>query len=274
MTAVERVKAWGFGLNQRTLVAILSVTILAVWLFSTPGGLLGKADAVGYAVCHRIDARSFHLGDRQLPLCARCTGIYLGVILGLAAMAAGGRSRAGMLPPRGVIAILVGFIALMGFDGINSYLTFFPSLPHLYEPRNWLRLTTGTLNGLALAALIYPTFNQTLWRRWEPVRAVQGIRELVGLMALAAILIALVLTENPLILYPLALLSAAGVLALLTLIYAIVVLMLLRRENSAESWRDVALPVVAGLTLAILQVGLIDLVRHALTGTWGGFPLL
>jgi len=268
------VKAWGLGLNQRTLVATLSGTILVVWLFSTPGGLLGKADAVGYAVCHRIDARSFHLGDRQLPLCARCTGIYLGVILGLAAMAVGGRSRAGMLPPRGVIAILVGFIALMGFDGINSYLTFFPSLPHLYEPQNWLRLTTGTLNGLALAALIYPTFNQTLWRRWEPVRAVQGVRELAGLMALAAVMIALVLTENPLILYPLALLSAAGVLALLTLIYAIVVLMLLRRENSAESWRDVALPVVAGLTLAILQVGLIDLVRHALTGTWGGFPLL
>src|SRR5262249_48603176 len=34
--------------------------------------------AVGSAVCHQIDTRSFHLWQRQLPVCARCTGIYVG----------------------------------------------------------------------------------------------------------------------------------------------------------------------------------------------------
>ena len=55
--------------------------VLLGWLLNTPPGLLGKADAIGYAVCHRIDLRSFHLGERALPLCARCSGMYLGAML-------------------------------------------------------------------------------------------------------------------------------------------------------------------------------------------------
>ncbi len=62
---------------------IIVVFLLVAWLLNTPNGLLGKADALGYAVCHRIDARSFHIHDRQTPLCSRCTGMYLGAMLGL-----------------------------------------------------------------------------------------------------------------------------------------------------------------------------------------------
>ena len=65
------------------LVAVVAAVVLAAWLVNTPPGILGKADAVGYAVCHRIDERSFHIGDRQVALCARCTGMYLGAVLGL-----------------------------------------------------------------------------------------------------------------------------------------------------------------------------------------------
>jgi hypothetical protein len=57
------------------LVAALAALLIA-WLSLTPPGLLGKADAVGYAVCHRIELRSFHLDGRPLPLCARCSGMY------------------------------------------------------------------------------------------------------------------------------------------------------------------------------------------------------
>jgi len=59
--------------------------------------------------------------------------------------------------------VLVLFVVAMGFDGVNSYLTLLPILPHLYEPHNWLRLTTGTLEGIALAAVVLPVFNQTMW---------------------------------------------------------------------------------------------------------------
>ena len=70
-------------LPWRKILVITALVLLVTWFWYTPAGLLGKADAVGYAVCHRIDVRSFHLGDRQIPVCARCTGQYLGAMLSL-----------------------------------------------------------------------------------------------------------------------------------------------------------------------------------------------
>ena len=65
------------GPAARRLLPWLVVGVAALafvsWLLNTPEGVLGKADAIGYAICHRIDGRSFHLGNRQFPLCARCT---------------------------------------------------------------------------------------------------------------------------------------------------------------------------------------------------------
>lgn len=37
----------------------------------------------GY-ICHQRPERSFHLDGRQLPVCARCTGLYLAAPFGLA----------------------------------------------------------------------------------------------------------------------------------------------------------------------------------------------
>jgi uncharacterized membrane protein len=255
------------------LVVLVGLVALLSWLLNTPPGLLGKADAIGYAICHRLDFRSFHLGDRQLPLCARCTGIYLGVLLGMLTLTALGRGRAGGLPAGRVLLVLVGFIALMGFDGVNSYLTLFPGLPHLYEPSNTLRMITGTLNGLALAGLMFPVLNQTLWRDWQPRPVLGSLRELLLLVGLAVVVIALALTENPVVLYPLALLSAAGVLAILVALNTTILLVVVRRENLAASWRSAAMPLLAGLVVALIQVGLVDAVRYAIFGTWGGLPL-
>ena len=246
--------------------------VFVAWLLGTPPGLLGKADAVAYAVCHRIDGRSFHIGDRQLPLCARCTGTYLGALVGMLALAVMGR-RAGGLPTRPLLVILLGFIAVMGFDGVNSYLTLFPGAPHLYEPQNWLRLVTGTFNGMAMAALVFPVLNQTLWKNWENRPALARFRDLGVLVVLGVIIIGLVLTENPVILYPLALLSALGVVVLLTALDTTFLLILTRRDGRVEGWAGALLPLLAGFTLAIVQIGLIDAARFAVFRTWGGFVL-
>jgi hypothetical protein len=44
---------------SRWLIPLAAVIIFGLWFFIAPPGLLGKADAVGYAICHRIDERSF-----------------------------------------------------------------------------------------------------------------------------------------------------------------------------------------------------------------------
>ena len=254
-------------------LVFLAVGLLFLgWLLNTPEGLLGKADAVGYAVCHRIDARSFHLGERQVPLCARCSGMFLGAVLGLGYQAVLSRRKAG-LPPWRVILVLVGLVAAFAVDGVNSFMHFFPGSPSLYEPNNTLRLATGTGMGLAIAAAIFPSFNQTVWKDWQKEPALGGLRSLAGLLALAVTLDLVILTENPLVLYPLALISAAGVLVLLTLVYTMVWLMVLRAENRFLRLSQLTLPLVGGFGLGLLQIALLDLVRYLLTGTWDGFHL-
>src|SRR6185436_8604187 len=37
-----------------------------------------SAYAIGSGICHQLPARSFHLWSMQMPVCARCTGIYVG----------------------------------------------------------------------------------------------------------------------------------------------------------------------------------------------------
>ena len=150
--------------------------MLAVLVLS-PGDLLGKADHIGYTVCHQIPVRSYFFGDHQLPLCARCSGQYLGALFGLVLLFILGRSKAAALPPTGIVVLLLGFLAVWAFDGLNSYLTFFPGLPHLYEPKNILRVTTGAMQGVALIALVWPFYNAGMWAQPSPQRSIRNWRE-------------------------------------------------------------------------------------------------
>lgn len=259
-----------FWATGKGLVLLSILVLLLGWLMNTPAGLLGKADAIGYAVCHRIDLRSFHLGDRQLPLCVRCSGMFLGAMLGLAYQALT-QKRAGGFPPRQIWVVYGFFVLAFALDGLNSYLHLFPGFTGLYEPQNWLRLLTGSGMGLVIAGTLYPAFNQTVWKDWRNIPAVSGLPSLAVMVLLALLIDGMALSGNPLILYPLALASAAGVLILLTLVYTMVCVMLLRLENRSLHLRQLLTPLVGGFGLALLQIALIDALRYFFTGTWDGF---
>ena len=242
--------------------------VVAIW-FITPGGLLEKADHVGYGVCHQIPIRTPFFGGRPLPLCARCSGQFLGALAGLVLLLALGRGKAAKLPPRPVIVVLLGFLALWALDGFNSYLTLFPGAPHLYEPHNILRTTTGAMQGVALISLVLPFFNVTLWAQPTPRPTIGSLREVLLLLGLIALIVAAVGSEWAPLLYPLALLSAAGTLMMLTLVMTMLVTLGLRRDGRAEDWRD-ALPLLtAGLALALLTLLAINLLRAWLTAEMG-----
>jgi uncharacterized membrane protein len=258
------------NLPMKIIAAVLVGLVLAIWLMYTPEGLLGKADAVGYAVCHRIDLRSFHLGDRQLPLCVRCSGMFLGALLGLVYQA-WTAPRYGGFPPRRVLAVMAVLFLAFAFDGVNSYLHLFPGMHGLYEPHHALRLLTGTGMGLALAMVLYPAYQQTVWRDWVPRPPVGSLRSLAILLGLALAMAGLVWLQHPAILYPAALLSAAGVVILLSMVYSMVAVMVLRMENRSLALSDLALPILCGVGLAFLQIGGIDWLRFLFTGTWDGF---
>jgi hypothetical protein len=198
--------------------------------------------------------------------------MYLGIALTFIVLALTGRLRRTELPPTRVLSVLVGFVIIMGIDGVNSYLHFFPNAPHVYEPRNWLRLVTGMGTGVAMALFVSPALAQTLWRHQDLRPAVESLRELGSLGLLAMTTIFLVLSNQPTILYVLALTSAAGVLLIVSAIQIILLLTLLRRDGRVTKWLEAVALLSLGLLFAVIEIGAVSYVRFAFTGTMTGFP--
>lgn len=90
-----------------------------------------------YLGCHQLSERSFHIGIRQFPLCARCTGIYLALTIGLIASLV-------YLPSLLLCAIIM---LPMVVDGFTQLLT-------SYESSNFKRLSTGLFFGYAVGSII------------------------------------------------------------------------------------------------------------------------
>ncbi len=257
-----------------------AVLVFTGWLINTPPGLLGKADAIGYAVCHRISERSFHIGSIQLPLCARCSGMYLGAVTGLVFQSIIGWKRI-KIPHWSILALLAIFVAAFGIDGSNSYLYLLkqispgilPNIPNLYIPNNTLRLLTGSGMGMGMGIMLFAAFNQTAWSDGVEKPAISGWKWFGVLLAIQLVFDLLVLTESPIILYPLAIISSLGVWLLLSMVYSMVWVMIMGQDNRFTKLRQLWLPVLAGLTIAMIQTAAVDALRFWLTGTWGAFPL-
>lgn len=85
---------------------ILSAPLLASGRAGRAGvGVAAAAYLAGSVVCHQQPLRSFHIGAAQLPVCARCTGLYLAGALGIGLTLAVRRRRQASrlthgLPPR------------------------------------------------------------------------------------------------------------------------------------------------------------------------------
>ena len=92
------------------------------------------------------------------------------------------------------------------------------------------------------------------------------------MVLLAGLAVLLVLSNQPTILYVLALVSVAGVLFIVTSINAVLLLMLFKKDGFALRWQETAVPLLISFTLTVVQLGTIALLRFNLTGTITGFP--
>jgi uncharacterized membrane protein len=258
--------------TRKILLIGIFLILLVLWLINTPPGLLGKLDAVGYAVCHRIPSHSFYFGDRPFSLCARCTGQYLGFLFGMGLHFFRAKKQAGF--PIRPILILYGLLFLLYLvDGVNSVLHLYPGLENwsIYEPINSLRLFSGLGIGIVLSGVLYPLLGQSIWREVSLRPALYGLMDWGMLFGGSTFLGLLILSQNPIILYPLILLSTAGLLFLVSLMYTMIWIILTKKENSFTSWWDLRWWWIAGSSSALLQIIAVDWLRFHLTGTWSGF---
>jgi hypothetical protein len=84
------------------------VPLVASRQHATPIGaaLLIAVYAIGSAICHQLPERSYHLWTAQMPVCARCAGIYVG-----AALAAIVSSGARGVPPSATLRRTAGALS-------------------------------------------------------------------------------------------------------------------------------------------------------------------
>jgi len=105
---------------------------------------------IGDIMCHQHADRSYFIGGNQMPFCARCTGIFLGLTIGM------------IIGTIFKVKIGVGLYILtllpMALDGVIQLLT-------PYESTNLVRLLTGLLVGtftsLVLCYIYYDTHDST-----------------------------------------------------------------------------------------------------------------
>jgi len=125
-----------------------ALILLAPLVRYSPGfaPLSGVLYAFFSPLCHQIDARSFHLAGNPLAVCARCSAIYFGFLLGTIIYPVGGN----FLPPSrtGRMFLVLTAVPMLIDVVLES--------AGVYDSSNLIRALTGSWFGILLPFLIIP----------------------------------------------------------------------------------------------------------------------
>lgn len=119
---------------------ILSASTLCSWAIAHGASMQWRL--LFRLLCHGIPSRCFELFGTPMPICARCVGIYLGMLGAIVLLWA--------LPlPREKVMRRIAYAAAvpLAIDGLTQLTT-------LRESTNTLRIATGLIAGLAFGLWI------------------------------------------------------------------------------------------------------------------------
>jgi uncharacterized membrane protein len=155
--------AWSVGMLCALL--LLSLIVAAPWANAHGYDAFASTLYRGFGVvCHQIPARSFQLEGHPFAVCARCTGIYAGFVLGFALYPLVRSWQRAWMPSRVwlfIAALPITIDFALGFFGI-------------WENTHFSRLLTGTFFGAVCALFVAPALidlSRTGWPRFFTTRA-------------------------------------------------------------------------------------------------------
>jgi uncharacterized membrane protein len=249
----QRARGWSIA-----FVSLLSVLLVGLLVFPGPP-LDQKLQMVGYGICAQL--HSVQLGGLTLPICARNTGIYMGFLTTFLYLLAIGRAQAAKLPPISVTVALMLFVVIMGVDGFNSlFVDLF--LPHLYTPRNDLRTFTGIGMGVAIAVMLLLILNLSLRREADlEQRVMKNWWELLGALGINYLLLAALYGNLSFMYWPIAILSAVGIVGVLYCVNLLMTALVLRLEGQIAQFAQLARPATLALIFTVAQLALLASLR-------------
>ena len=126
---------------------------------------------MGFAVCHQAPARTLTASGETLPLCARCSGIYLGALCAVIYLIVRGRLRASTFPRGWTLASLLLPAALTAADVVLFVF-------RTADPAgNTRRLFLGSALGCSAALLLAPACAGLFAARRTSVPSVASVAE-------------------------------------------------------------------------------------------------
>ena len=148
------------------LTAIIWVALL-ILAPALPVPIAGMLYALGSRICHQRPERSFHLFAAQLPVCARCAGIYGGAAVGLLlTLSASIRERLFPFSPR----------MLLAAGGLPTLLTLILEWSGAWAGANNVRAAAGATLGAAVAFVVARAAPTLHYRGCVPRRPIASNR--------------------------------------------------------------------------------------------------
>ena len=195
-------------------------------------------------------------------------GIFLGFLCATLLIFVLGRLRASH-PPSGLLGLACWtLVALTGLDGLNAFL-FDGNLAHPYSPNGAVRLLTGLGAGLAVGLMAVPVVASVVWSRPSDEASIEDPVELLGGLALAGLVGALILAGVGVLLWPVALAMLAGVVVAFGVANLYVVVLVTRRVGQAVTFADLSSGLIGSLGLSLLEIGGLAALRSWLVAAFG-----
>lgn len=240
-------------------------TVVLLAFFLAPWPLADKVWAAVHGLCAQTPGHMLRFGEQELPLCARDSGIYLGVTLGAAFLLARGRWLAAGRPARWFWVLLIGILLFFAIDAFNSLADDWFGLRLLYAPDNRLRLASGLALGLALAVLLLWAVHLSFRGRQRERRVVAGWLDLAGLLLLGLAGGLALGSGWPPLYIPLVVLSVGGMVVSLVVLNALLLLTLGQGKILEGLW-EAGRPLLWGSILAVAEMAFLSWLRYRLGG--------
>ena len=206
----------------------------------------------GFAVCHCLPSRTLALGGRYLPLCSRCTGVFLGIAATYIFLIARRGFKVNALPSLPASFAFAAMLLPMAVDGASSY-------TGLRETTNIIRFLTGLAAGAALPVFAFPLLSRELivdGASKKTVRPFGRVLDYPIWLAVVAAVGALVLASWPWLYYPLSVLAVLGLVGIFFTLSLVIWEMALERAGhwGRRPWTLVAAGLTALLVFSLLNI--------------------